>query len=135
MKALNETREKIVFPIHPRTMKKIKQYGLKLNNTILAIPPVGYLDMLVLEKNAKKIVTDSGGVQKEAYFLGVPCITLREETEWVETLEGGWNILTGSDSSKIVNSIKSNKPDGEKNNYFGDGNASLKIVNILSQMK
>lgn len=133
IKALNSTQEKIVFPVHPRTMKIIKQYGLKLNNNILAVDPVGYLDMLLLEKNAKKIVTDSGGVQKEAYFLGVPCITLREETEWVETLEGGWNILVGSDSSKIVNSITSHNPNGEKNNHFGDGNASFKIVDILSK--
>jgi len=107
IKAFIESDELIVFPAHPRTQKYLKAYGLvkKIKNAsnIILIPPMSYLDMLILEANAKKILTDSGGVQKEAYFLKVPCITLRERTEWVETVEDGWNVLVGADKEKIIN--------------------------------
>ena len=94
----------IVFSCHPRTEKRLKEYGLwdKLTENVKVIKPIGYLDMLVLEKNAKKIITDSGGVQKEAYILKIPCVTLRETTEWVETVEDGWNILVGDNKEKII---------------------------------
>ncbi len=134
--ALIESEEPIVFPAHPRTRKYLKAYGLmerieKAPNIVL-IPPVGYLDMLILEENARKILTDSGGIQKEAYFLKVPCITLRTRTEWVETVEDGWNVLVGADKSKILNAIRSFEPRGETYSYrFGDGKASKRIVRIL----
>jgi len=105
--ALCEIDNNVVFPCHPRTEKALKKFGLwdKLKRSVNVIKPVGYLDMLVLEKNAKKIITDSGGVQKEAYIFKVPCITLRERTEWIETVEDGWNMLVGSDKGKILNAL------------------------------
>ena len=94
--------------------------------------PVGYLDMLVLVKNSRKVLTDSGGLQKEAYLLGVPCVTFREETEWVETLEGGWNVLAGADRGRIVDYTLHYLPSGRRANPYGDGRASERIVEILS---
>jgi len=95
------------------------------------IKPVGYLDMLMLEKNARKILTDSGGVQKEAYIFKVPCITLRENTEWVETVEDGWNVLAGANKEKIVKMANEFEPKGEQREVFGDGKASDKIREII----
>ena len=87
------TNERIIFPVHPRTEGYLREYGLDniigMTENIVLTPPAGYLDMLILEKNAKAILTDSGGIQKEAYFYKVPCITLRNETEWIETVESG----------------------------------------------
>lgn len=122
--ALNEYNKSIVLPLHPRTLKFIKDYGLKINTNIKIINPVGYLDMINLENNAKKIVTDSGGVQKEAYFLQKPCITMRDETEWLETVENGWNIIVGSDKEKILNAIINFNPNGDQKMVFGLGNAA-----------
>ena len=103
---------------------------------IRLIEPVGYLDMFNLEKHARKILTDSGGVQREAYYLGVPCITLRDETEWVETIDDGWNVLVGTDINRIVNAVETfNPPTGKPSGRFGDGHASEKIVEILNQME
>ena len=91
--------------------------------------------MLLLEKNAKKILTDSGGVQKEAYLLKVLCITLRERTEWIETVEYGWNILVGTNKEKILKALKEFEPNGETYSYkFGDGRASERIVKILMEV-
>jgi len=125
--------ENLVFPCHPRTKRSLKKFGLwdMLQSTVNIIKPVGYLDMLVLEKNAYKILTDSGGVQKEAYILKVPCITLRENTEWVETMEDGWNILVGANWEMIIRMIKEFNLNGEQRNVFGDGKASKNIVDII----
>ena len=136
-RALNEIgkRTPVVLPLHPRTKKKIKVSRLFSEfKNIKFIEPVSYLDMLTLEKNAKAILTDSGGVQKEAYWLRVPCITLREETEWVETIQSGWNVLTGTEAKRILREVgRSEKrrrhPEGNK--IFGDGKAGEKIVEIL----
>jgi UDP-N-acetylglucosamine 2-epimerase len=88
---------------------------------------------LMLEENAKVILTDSGGIQKEAYFLGVPCVTLRSETEWVETVESGWNVLVGTEPSNIVRaSQKTDWPTDLKRNIFGSGDAATRIVDTLS---
>lgn len=124
----------IVFPVHPRTEKYLKQYGLwdKLCENVKVIPPLGYLEMLMLMTNSKKILTDSGGVQKEAYMLGVPCITMRENTEWVETVEDGWNALVGADYEKIVDSIRNFEGSTSKKNVFGIGNSSENICKILN---
>lgn len=133
LEGFSKINEKIVFPIHPRTKKFIEKHNLKnkIGKNILIIKPVGYLDFIMLEKNASKILTDSGGIQKESYMLKVPCITLRENTEWVETVKDGWNILVGANKQKIVDAVHNFFPEKKQKNYFGDGNASRKIKNIL----
>jgi UDP-N-acetylglucosamine 2-epimerase len=137
LKALNKIGKDVpvILPLHPRTKKMMKTFhffpetqGIKL------IDPVSYLDMLTLEKNAKAILTDSGGVQKEAYWFGVPCFTLRDETEWMETIQSGWNILVGSEMKTIVDEVrrrKGRKSPLKKRGIFGDGKASEKIVQII----
>ena len=95
--AFNALDEPVVFPVHPRTRKAIAGAGCQLGPHVQLIDPVGYLDMVALTGSARLVLTDSGGLQKEAYWLGVPCVTLRDETEWVETVESGWNTLVGSD--------------------------------------
>lgn len=126
----------VVFPAHPRVRKALQ--GLKLHERVFMIPPVGYLEMLALERAAKIVLTDSGGVQKEALYARVPCVTLRNETEWVETVEAGWNVLVGTDDDKIVEAVNrfldmdlSALPD--VSNIYGDGHTAEKIVEILCQ--
>lgn len=123
----------VVFPCHPRTEKAIKNLGLweKLSACVTIIKPVGFLDMISLEKNASKIITDSGGIQKEAYLLGVPCITLRGETEWVETVFDGWNVLSNIENLSLL--IKKFNPEGKRSDVFGVGDASKKIVEEIER--
>jgi UDP-GlcNAc3NAcA epimerase len=123
-----------IWPIHPRTKHKLEDYGIDLSTipNLKIIDPVGYLDMLTLEANAQKIVTDSGGVQKEAYFMQVPCVTVREQTEWVETLESEANILVGTDVNKLVAAVEKKVTPVYKD-VFGDGKAAAKIVEILEK--
>ena len=137
--AFNEIEKPVVFAVHPRTKRKIAELdgdfqaegGMK---NIVSIEPVGYLDMLVLEENARVILTDSGGMQKEAYFMGVPCVTLRTETEWVETVEAGWNVLVGADYDKIVNAVSSFKPPDKRPDLFGDGRAGERVLEFFSNV-
>ena len=137
VKAFCSAGEKIVFPVHPRTRKYLIKYGLleKLCENIKVIPPVSYIEMLNLMQNAKKILTDSGGVQKEAYVLGIPCITLRENSEWVETIENGWNVLVGADHNQIINAVRNFEGFQERVDVFGIGKASEKINNILFELE
>lgn len=123
----------IVFPVHPRTEKYLKQYGLwdKLCESVKVIPPIGYLEMLKLMAHSRKILTDSGGVQKEAYMLRVPCITMRENTEWVETVEDGGNVLVGAEYEKIRDAILNFEGAKVKGNVFGNGDACVNILKIL----
>ncbi|MFL0246907.1 non-hydrolyzing UDP-N-acetylglucosamine 2-epimerase [Candidatus Clostridium stratigraminis] len=133
IEALNECDKMVVLPLHPRTKKYIDEYGLKLNKNIKVIEPIGYLEMISLEMHAEKIVTDSGGVQKEAFFMGKPCITMRDETEWVETVQNGWNVIVGTNKDNILNSIVSFIPERPQNNIFGDGKAANKILDIIEK--
>jgi UDP-N-acetylglucosamine 2-epimerase len=132
LKAFGELREEVVFPAHPRTRAALRQYGVQSPSNVRLIDAVGYFDMLVLEKNARLILTDSGGVQKEAFFFAVPCVTLREETEWVETVAAGWNRLVGSDPERIVEAVRELAPSGEPAALFGDGRASDKVAAVLA---
>ncbi|EDL64358.1 non-hydrolyzing UDP-N-acetylglucosamine 2-epimerase [Bacillus sp. SG-1] len=134
LEALNEIDTLKLWPIHPRTKNVLSNMGYDLDkvHNLKVIEPVGYLDMLTLESKAKKIITDSGGVQKEAYFMRVPCVTVREQTEWVETLQFDANILTGTDKAKILEAVeKEGTP--EYLNVFGDGHAAEKILNIINK--
>ena len=122
----------VILPLHPRTQKVIK--NLNLNLSVKVIEPVGYLEMLWLLKNCSLVVTDSGGVQKEAFFFNKPCVTMRDQTEWVELIEEGVNMLAGADTQTIIDStIKMlGKEILDSKNLYGGGNASIKIVEHLT---
>jgi UDP-N-acetylglucosamine 2-epimerase len=130
--ALNET---VVFPVHPRTRQRIEALTpLTTPANVKMIEPVGYLDMLMLERNARLVLTDSGGMQKEAFFFQVPCVTLRPETEWVETVAAGWNILAAANRDKIVTAVSDHQwPESAPPQLFGDGHAAEKIVSHLTE--
>ncbi|NQE53327.1 hypothetical protein C5S29_07015 [ANME-1 cluster archaeon GoMg3.2] len=135
--AFSKVEETIVFPVHPRTEKFLKEYGLhdKLKASIKLVNPMGYLDFLKLMNHTKKIITDSGGIQKEAYILKVPCVTLRENTEWVETVEDGWNVLVGANRAEIVKMIKYFEPLLKTHkDRFGRGDASRKIAFRIAEV-
>jgi len=133
--AFSQLDEPVILPIHPRTRKKIADLGLDVDELaargVRIIDPVGYLDMLLLEQNARMILTDSGGIQKEAYFFGVPCVTLRNDTEWWETLDAGWNVLVGWDTDKLLDAVQTLSPADTPPPLFGDGHAAEKIAELL----
>jgi len=132
--AFYQIEEEIILPCHPRTLKQLQYFDLhnKLSAKVRIIEPLGYLDFIHLLSNARKVITDSGGLQKEAYILKVPCITLRENTEWPETLENGWNKLVGCDTSKIVAAINIPQPPKVYSCTFVNG-ASANIVELLNE--
>ncbi|MFC7685330.1 non-hydrolyzing UDP-N-acetylglucosamine 2-epimerase [Ureibacillus sp. GCM10028918] len=136
-KSLINLDQVVYLPLHPRTKHKIEQFGLQdiveQAKNIKVVEPVSYLEMLFLEKHAKAIITDSGGVQKEAYFMKVPCITLRDQTEWVETIEFGWNKLINplkTDLSQVLREVQNGQP---IDSIYGNGDAAHKITNLLMQ--
>jgi UDP-N-acetylglucosamine 2-epimerase len=129
--ALSQLDEIVIFPVHPRTRKALESVKLSPSNCLHLIEPVGYLDMFVLEENARLIATDSGGVQREAYFSGIPCLTLRNETEWGATVTTGWNRLVGADPQKILNAWNNFDPPMERPPIFGCGSAALQIAEII----
>jgi len=135
IEALKRLERKVVFPVHPRTEKYLKEYGFweKMPSNVIMIKPLGYPDMLHLMNNADKILTDSGGIQKEACMLGKPCITLRDNTEWVETVDAGWNVLVGADMEKIVDAVNHFKFSKSRIPLYGE-NASKKIVEIIDNI-
>jgi len=126
--ALNRSGLPVLFPVHPRTRKYLTEYGIAWDERVRLLEPVGYLEMLALEQHAARIATDSGGVQKEAYLLGVPCVTLRDDTEWVETLHDGWNVLAGSDTEAIGVALAQSGPTAERRDPFGAGDAAERIA-------
>ena len=121
---------RVLLPLHPRTRAKMAELNLSFSN-VEVIEPVSYLEMLLLEKNAQVIFTDSGGVQKEAFFFGVSCITMRDETEWVETVESGWNRLVGADFQMIVEAFHERKTGDSAANYYGDGTAAAQMIELI----
>ena len=120
-----------VFPIHPRTRKAISFHGLAFESHIEVIEPVGFFEMLELERMCSFVVTDSGGVQKEAFFFGKPCITLRGQTEWIETVSSGWNVLVDSDEERIRSAFYDIRVPDERPMFYGDGCAGSRILKIL----
>jgi UDP-N-acetylglucosamine 2-epimerase len=128
----------VVVPLHPRTRKSLETSSIRTepDSKLNFIDPVGYLDMIQLEANAALIFTDSGGVQKEAYFAGVPCVTLRNETEWVETVEAGVNFLAGAQTDSILAAFeRARTVDVQlKAGLYGDGHASEAILDIILKM-
>jgi UDP-N-acetylglucosamine 2-epimerase len=131
IEALTLLREPLLLPLHPRTKAALMGTDIEVEPPLRIIEPVGYLDMLALQQAARMVITDSGGVQKEAYLLGVPCVTLRDETEWVETLEGGWNVLAGADVDRILAAARRSRPEGSPPPVFGDGHAAERMVKAL----
>jgi len=135
LSALEEFDAPVIFPVHPRTAHIVEQlenlYGYK---NILFVRPISYLDMLFFTKNAIKIITDSGGLQKEAYILDTPCITVRKQTEWIETLKEGANILANPQKDDIIHKAFNLRINCKKRDYYGKGNASQQIVNIINSV-
>jgi UDP-GlcNAc3NAcA epimerase len=124
----------IVLPLHPRTRNTLKKSAFTLPSNVQVIDPVSYLDMCQLLAHAKLVLTDSGGLQKEAFFAQIPCVTLRDETEWTETVETGWNIIASADVTRIQNAVQTlrNTPPIQTGSPYGSGNAAQKIISHLS---
>jgi len=131
LQGLERSEIPIILPLHPRTFKRLEAYGLGFPDSVFVVEPVGYLEMVWLEANCKLIATDSGGVQKEAYFHEKACVTLRNETEWTELVEAGINVVAGADAAKITNAINSLSWIASSDDIYGDGMAAAKIASIL----
>ncbi len=125
-----------LLPLHPRTAARLEETGLRARLEaaphVRLTPPLGYLDFTKLAMHARAILTDSGGVQKEAYLLGVPCVTLRENTEWVETVESGWNTLVALDRRTALAALERPAPDGERPELYGGGHAARRVCEVIS---
>jgi len=136
VEALNETARQmpVVLPLHPRTQKLLEKNGLRLD--AITVPPVGYFDMLSLLKNARVVMTDSGGLQKEAYFFGKFCLTLRDDTEWMELVDGGFNFLVGADKNLILKTLEVvlSKKFPDKKDFFGGGKAAERIAEVVANL-
>lgn len=128
---LGSSGRPVVLPLHPRTRARLKAFGLSLPDNIHVLPPASYLEMVWLEMNCCAVATDSGGVQKEAYFFSKPCVTLRDETEWVELVETGWNRLAGADRARIVGFLQDLVIPTGSSMLYGDGDTAEKIVTTL----
>lgn len=131
--ALGALENRVVLPLHPRTRNKVEELDIPVSENILILEPQGYLDMLVLEKNASVIATDSGGVQKEAFFHKVPCVTLRDETEWTELVDSGWNKLVSTHSSEEIISTLLDSFDSKGSDIepYGDGSTAERVAEFF----
>ncbi len=123
----------MVLPLHPRTKVALAEASIELPANVRAVDPVGYFEMLALERNARAILSDSGGVRREAYFLSVPSVTLRDDTEWPESLTTGWDVLAGADADKIVEAAQRPRPQTPPPPLFGDGHTAARIVEVLER--
>ena len=132
---LQAVPDPVVLPLHPRTRARAAAAGLlaSLDGSVRVVDPLGYLEFTALLLHARAVLTDSGGVQKEAYLAGVPCVTLRETTEWTETVEAGWNILVGLDTAAALDAL-ARRPPPERPPLYGDGRAGERVVEVLSRM-
>jgi UDP-N-acetylglucosamine 2-epimerase len=135
LNAFNALDEPVVFPVHPRTRKVIKGMDQRLSPHVHLIEPLGYMEMVAVTDSARLVLTDSGGLQKEAYWLGVPCITLRGETEWVETVDAGWNTLVGADTQRLIDAVRSSSWPDFRPSLYGDGEAAAKCVDLLDDVR
>ena len=131
LETFNSLNEPVLFPVHPRARKIINEINFRPQPNLHLIDPVGYLEMVALVSSARLVLTDSGGLQKEAYWLGVPCVTLRNETEWVETVEAGWNVLVGPEPERIARTVESFIPPVSRPFLYGDGTAAEKCVDLI----
>jgi len=132
--ALAEVDYRIIFPMHPRTAKRIADFGIKLSKNVEVIKPVPYKEMVNLTAHAYKVLTDSGGLQVEAHFLTTPCITLRTETEWTETVNQGWNVLVGHDKDSIIKAITAPRELKHRELCYGAGDAKDKIKSFIESL-
>ncbi len=135
VKGFIKLKQILVFPVHPRTKKNLKKFGLwkflRQADNIILIEPVGYLDSIQLASNAKKIITDSGGLQREAYFLKKPCLTLMDRSPWPEIIKIGWNKLVPAKDNSLIRQINSFVPKTKYRQLFGQGRAGQQITNII----
>ena len=134
VEGLNRLTEPVVFPVHPRTSAALERDGLVLREHVLTLPPLGYLDFVALAAQARVIVTDSGGLQKEAYWYGVPCVTLRPSTEWVDTVEVGANRLVDDDPAALARAVAEARMPAERPQLYGDGKAANRIADSLARL-
>jgi UDP-GlcNAc3NAcA epimerase len=126
---------RVAFPLHPRTRRRLAENGLLerlVPAGVLLTPPLGYLDFLKLTRHARAVLTDSGGLQKEAYLLGVPCVTLRDRTEWVETVEAGWNVLVDLDRDAALAALERRPPSESRPELYGGGHAGERVRDVVS---
>lgn len=133
MRALERLDPPVILPIHPRTKNRLAEWGLTVGGNVRLIEPLGYLDMLILVESASMVITDSGGLQKEAYFLYAPCVTIRPQTEWVETVQSGWNRLCAPQQQDILAAVSdalAPRP-ADHPDFYGDGSAAVRIVEAL----
>ena len=130
--AISSVPYPVIFPVHPRTKQRIQSFNIQIPENIHAISPSGYFEFLRLISHSEKLLTDSGGAQKQAFFLSKPCITLRPNTEWVETTESGWNILVDDNPEKIIEAVSNFNPQGSPDlSPFGNGERSRKIIDKI----
>jgi UDP-GlcNAc3NAcA epimerase len=135
LNAFDRIKEPIIFPIHPRTRKAIAAQSFRVRSHVRMVDPLGYVEMTALSASARMILTDSGGLQKEAYWLGVPCVTLREETEWVETVAHGWNVLAGQASDGIVGAVNSFVAPASRPSLYGKGCVAAACIDLLENSR
>jgi UDP-GlcNAc3NAcA epimerase len=135
VEGLSRLVEPVAFPVHPRTTKALERDELRLHGNVLELPPLGYLDFVALVAQARVIVTDSGGLQKEAYWYGIPCVTLRPSTEWVDTVEVGANRLVDDDPDALVQAVEEARLPPDRPDLYGDGHASDRIADLLSTLR